>query len=302
MFSTPYRKAIFCVLLANFCFGINFSLVKIIGVGANGNEPLIGPFALNTIRVCTATILFWALYFIMPIKETIAKKDLGRFVLCAICGVILNQTLFIKGLVLTSTIHAAILILGTPIFITLIAWVVLKEKLTTLKITGFAIALFGAIFLALQKENAAVGYNILLGDILVLLNAIAYAIYFVIAKPLMQKYQPLTVIRTVFTIALPFMFALGYNQLQLITFNTWQPIHFMALFGAVIGATFIAYLCNAVALQNIGAARTGSFIYTQPIIATIIAVAFLGDTLSWQKGLAAVLIVAGVFCINKKVD
>jgi drug/metabolite transporter (DMT)-like permease len=300
MFTKPHHKAIFCVLLANFCFGINFSLVKLIAASSATSPALIGPYALNAIRVTTATALFWMLYFIMPQKETIQKKHFGRFLLCALCGVILNQTLFIKGLVLTSTIHAAILILGTPVFITVIAWLLLKEKITSSKIIGLSIALCGALFLALQKENANVGSNILLGDVYVIINAIAYAIYFVIAKPLMQVYKPLTVIRTIFTMALPIMLLIGYPQWQLIQFSTWQPIHFGALFGAVIGATFVAYLCNAIALQTIGAARTGSFIYTQPVIATIIAVLFLGDTLSWQKLLAAALIIGGVYFINKK--
>ena len=116
----------------------------------------------------------------------------------------------------------------------------------------------------------------------------------------MVHYKPLTVIRIIFTLAFPFMLVIGFTQLQNVNFSDWQWHHFAALSGIVLGATFVAYLCNAVALQTIGAARTGSFIYTQPIIATFIAVAFLGDTLTWQKIIAALLIVCGVMLINKK--
>lgn len=300
MFKKPQHIAITCVLIANFCFAINFSLVKMLTNSTPNLKAFIGPYALNVIRVGVATILFWLLYLYTPHKEKILKAHYGRFFACAICGVVLNQTLFIGGLVLTSTIHAAILILGTPIFITLITIIFYKEKVTLIKIIGFIIALSAAVLLALQKENVHIGSNILVGDVLVLLNAIAYAMYFVIAKPLMAHYKPLTVIRTIFTLACPIMLAIGFNQIQLLNFGIWQWQHFVALSGIVLGATFIAYLCNAIALQTIGAARTGAFIYTQPVIATIIAVLFLGDTLTWQKLIAAILIVGGVVLINKK--
>jgi drug/metabolite transporter (DMT)-like permease len=300
MFKNNNTKAILCVLLANFCFGVNFSLVKIVTGAVAGYDTILGPYALNVFRVGISTLLFWILYIFNKNKEKIKKEHLWRFALCAICGVILNQTLFIGGLVLTSTIHAAILILGTPVFITLIAWLFLKERVTITKIAGFVLALSAAIFLALQKENANVGSNIFLGDVLVLLNAIAYAIYFVLVKPLMAVYRPLTVIRMVFTMALPIMVIIGFTQLQQINFSQWQPASILALAGIVLGATFLSYLCNAIALQTIGAARTGSFIYTQPVIATIIAIVFLNDFLSWQKVVAALFIICGVVLINKK--
>jgi drug/metabolite transporter (DMT)-like permease len=292
------QKAIFCVVLANICFGVNFSFVKTICVASDSHGVLLAPYGLNIIRVTVASLLFWLLYFIAPTKENIQTKHLGRFTLCAITGVIINQSLFIKGLALTSTIHASLLILVTPVFITLLAWVVLKENITKLKLAGLSVALIGAILLAFQKEKNTVGANILLGDVYIVINAISYAVYFMIVKPLIQVYKPLTVIRWVFTFSLPIMWVIGFNQLAVVQFSNWTVTHYGALAGVVLGATCIAYLCNAYALHHIGAARTGSFIYIQPFIATIIAIAFLQDSLQWQKCVAGILIMLGVLLIN----
>jgi drug/metabolite transporter (DMT)-like permease len=298
MLHNKTQRAHLYVLIANICFGVNFSFVKILSATNSAGQKYMGAFALNVCRVCIATLLFWVLYFILPKKETIKKEHWGRLFLCAICGVVLNQTLFIKGLHFTSTIHAALLILVTPVFITVLSLWVNKEKLTHKKILGFVLAICGAILLTLQKENEKVGSNIFLGDVFIILNAIVYAIYFIIVKPLMQQYHPLTIIRWVFTLAIPFIVGLGYNEFTAVDFGLWQPKQYWALVGVVIGASFIAYLCNAIALQQIGATKTGSYIYLQPFIATLMAMLFLNDTVSWQKLLSGALIIFGVSFIN----
>ncbi len=292
------RNAILCVVLANICFGINFSFVKTICVATETHSALLEPYGLNIIRVTVASLLFWLLYIISPNKENIQTKHLGRFFLCAITGIIINQSLFIKGLALTSTIHASLLILATPVFITLLAWFVLKENISTRKLLGLCTALVGAVLLAFQKEKNSVGSNILLGDVYIIINAISYAIYFMLVKPLTKVYKPLTVIRWVFTFSLPIMWCIGFSQLTAVQFSVWTSNDYIALAGIVLGATCIAYLCNAYALHHIGAARTGSFIYIQPFIATVIAITFLHDTLQWQKCVAGILIMTGVLLIN----
>jgi drug/metabolite transporter (DMT)-like permease len=182
------------VLGANFFFGANFSIIKYI------TPSLIQPFALNVVRATVTTVLLWVLYLIKPSKAGINKKDIPLFLLCAATGVTINQLLFVKGLSLTTSIHGALLMLATPIFITIIAAVMFKEKLTGNKITGLILGVAGAAALIALKEATNHGTNILLGDIFVTINAIAYAFYLVLVKPLMEKYSALHVLRWVFTL------------------------------------------------------------------------------------------------------
>ena len=76
------------------------------------------PFGMNVIRVGVSVFLFWFFFLFNTQQKGIEKKDWPRFILCALTGIAINQLLFLKGLSLTYSIHAALLMLTTPILIT----------------------------------------------------------------------------------------------------------------------------------------------------------------------------------------
>lgn len=287
-------KAHVAVLAANLLFGANFAAIKYIIPG------YLPPFALNMVRVTGSMILFWLMFASKPGRFSINKKDLGRFIVCAATGVAINQLLFVKGLSLTTSIHGALLMLITPIFITFIAAWLLKEKLNIYKIIGLSLGIGGAINLILMKEGSQHGSDVLAGDMLILINGIAYAFYLVLVRPLMANYSAMHVIRWVFTIG--FFMMLPFGLLPALETN-WQGFdlsHWLALSFVILGGTFFAYLFNIYGVQNIGASATGAYIYTQPVFATAFAMWFTGESLNLAKALSALLIFAGVFLANYK--
>lgn len=287
-------KAHLAVLCTNIFFAVNFSLVKLI------SPKLVGPYGLNVLRAGISAALFWMLWVFGKTSARIQKKDWGRFVLCALTGVAINQMLFIKGLTLTSTIHAALLMLITPIIVTLFALWILKEQFSIFKAFGLSLGIGGAVFLILQREGSQNAPEYLLGDLLILLNAVSYSIYFILVKPLMLRYSPLQVIRWIFTIGFFMILPIGWQQASLIEWSSFQTEHFIALFFVSVFGTFLAYYFNIYGIQHLGASITGSYIYTQPVFAVAIATLFLNEEISWQKIAAALLIFAGVFLVNFK--
>ena len=282
------------VLTANLLFGINFSMVKII------SPELIAPAGLNLVRVIVSVSLFWLMFLFKPTRIRIEKKDLPRFLLCALTGVTINQLLFIKGLTLSTPIHGALLILATPVFILIFSLIIGYETATVGKISGLLLAIAGAAVLILSKGESVIGANILLGDILITINAISYAVYFLLAKPLMVKYGPLTVIRWVFTFGLPMMLPFCWNDFIETKWENFEVNSWIALSFVVIGATFLAYLFTSFALHQLSPSATGSYIYVQPIFSAAISIIFLNEEAALYKLLAAVLIFTGVFLINRK--
>jgi drug/metabolite transporter (DMT)-like permease len=287
-------KAHLAVLGTNLFFAANYSLVKLI------SPALVKPFALNVLRVGFSLVLFWSIWAFGKVHVRIARKHWGRFVLCSITGIVINQMLFIKGLTLTSTIHASLLILATPLLISVFALVVLKETVTVFKVVGLALGIGGSVLLISTKESSVHASNYLLGDLLILLNAISYAVYFILVKPLMQVYSPLQVIRTVFTLGFVLMLPLGWQELQQIQWPLFEAKHILALAGVVFTGTFLAYLFTAYGIQNLGAGTTGAYIYTQPVFAVLIATLFLSENLGWVKIIAAALIFTGVYLVSFK--
>ncbi len=290
-------KAHLGLLGTNIFFAINLSTVKYL----TGNH-FMQPFGMNVIRVGVSAILFWLLFLLNPVKKTIDRVDLPRFVLCALTGIAINQMLFLKGLSMTYSIHAVLLMLTTPILITIIAAWLLKERIGFYKVLGLGLGISGAVLLITSGKNTGNGDNILLGDLLILINAIAYTFYFILVKPLMLKYNPVQVIRIIFSIGFLMVLPFGWNEFIAIEWQSFGRLEYTCIGLIVIGGTFLAYLFNVYGIKILGASMAGTYIYSQPVFAAIIAMIFLKEPLELYKIMAACLIFTGVYLCNKKIS
>ena len=288
-------KAHLALLGTNIFFAINFTAIKYLV-----NQGFIQPFALNLVRAGVSTILLWLLFFMKPSKVVIQKKDVGRFILCALLGITINQLLFVKGLSLTYSIHASLLMLATPLFITILAAWLLRETLTGNKIIGLVLGISGAIILIASRGNAGNASDILLGDIMVTLNALAYAYYFILVKPLMTSYNPVAITRIIFTIGFFMMLPFCWQEFKQVDFSTYTTAAWACLAVIVVCGTFLAYLFNVYGIKILGASIAGTYIYSQIVFASVIAMVFLKESFTVSKLLAAGCIFAGVYLTNKK--
>lgn len=287
-------KAHIAVLATNLFFAANYSFIKLI------SPSFIKPFGLNIYRVGISIILFWIIWLFGKTPAGIRKEDIKRFVLCGLTGVAINQLFFLKGLTMTSTVHGSLLMLTTPLLITVFALWVLKEAMTLTKAIGLALGIGGATLLILSKEGSAQGNNYILGDMLILINAISYSIYFILVKPLMQHYSPLQVIRWIFTIGFFIMLPFGWMEATEVNFALFSWEEFAAFSAIIFTGTFLAYIFNAYGIRHLGAGITGAYIYTQPVFAVIIASLLLGERITLLKSMAALLIFSGVYVAGMK--
>jgi drug/metabolite transporter (DMT)-like permease len=285
-------RAHIAVLFTNIFFAVNYSLIKYI------SPSHIGSFGLNVLRVGVSLLLFWLLWAFGPRADKIKKEHWLLFFLCGLTGVALNQMLFIKGLTITSTIHASLLMLCTPLLITILAFWVLREKVTFWKIAGLVLGIGGAVLLISSKEAA--GTASLKGDVLIILNAIAYTIYFILVKPLMKSYPPLVVVRWVFTFGFILMLPFGWKQFTDTDWSSLMLKDYLALLFLCICGTFLAYIFNVFGIKYLGAGTTGAYIYTQPVFVALIAILLLGERFTIEKAIAGSLIFAGVFLVSRK--
>ena len=262
----------------------------------------VKPFAFILLRVSVATICiyFFHRHFVKGAIQD--KKDLWPLFVSAVFGVAGNMLLFFKGLSITSPINASVLMLNTPIFVLIFAAFMLKEKLTINKISGILIAALGALLL-IGGRNFTFNQTSALGDLFVTLNAIIYAFYLVYAKKLMVKYHPLTV--TLYAFFFGFFLVLPFGLSQTLEIDVahlplsiWGAIAFVT-----IGATFLTYVLNAYALKHASSSLVGSYIYLQPVLATLIAILSGKDHLSADKFLSMLIVFSGVFLASyKKLD
>jgi drug/metabolite transporter (DMT)-like permease len=284
-------KAHIAIFSANFIYGANYSVAK-------GIMPAhFGPFAIIFLRVAGAIILFSMLYSLK--REKIQREDWGRFILCGLTGVAINQLMFFKGLSLTSPIEAAIILTASPILVLIAAAILAKERITYTKSFGVFLGLIGALLLIVQRPNDLIEEYSIWGNFMILLNAISYAFFLVLVRPLMQKYRVGTVMLVVFTIGFIPVIPISYHELSLVE---WAIIPSWAYWGLgfiIVGTTFLAYLLNAYGLVTVSASVVSSYIYLQPFLAASIAMMLGKDSLDISKVVSAFLVFTGVYMISK---
>lgn len=287
-------KAHLFLFLANLIYGINYTIAKDV------MPQYIGPSGFVLLRVIGATLLFWLIGTSIK-SEKIEKEDLKRFILCGFFGVAANQILFFEGLNLTTPINASIIMITTPILVLIIASWLIKEKITKNKMAGIFLGISGAVTLIILKPGEIGFFNSKnsLGDLFIFLNAAFYAFYLAMAKPLMKKYNTLTVIKWVFLFGLIMVIPFGFKQFNAIVWQDIPPNIWYAITFVVVCTTFLAYLFNNVALKLVSPSVVSAYIYLQPILGSAVALWMGKDSLDWLKVIAAVLIFTGVYLVSK---
>ena len=285
-------KAHIALLLVTLIYAANYTIAKEV------MPRYLTPDALVFTRILTGMIVFWLLASVKT--ERVAKADFGRLILSGVFGAAVNMLAFFKGLNLTTPINASLIMLIVPIIVLSISAIFYDERITRLKGIGIFLGLIGAGFLVGNGRTISLSSSGLVGDLLVCLNATSYAVYLVLVKQLMMKYNTMTVLKWVFTFGFVAVFpftisdflAADFSNLPL---NIWLAISFI-----LVCVTIMTYLFNAYALQYVTASVVSVYVYLQPLFASIIALSFGKDSLSFGKIIAYILIFSGVLMVSQK--
>jgi len=287
-------KSHLALFFANLIYALTFTLAKDV------MPDTIQPMGFILVRVTGGMILFRMVHRIW-IREKVKREDYGILILCALFGVAINMSFFLKGLNYTTPIHAAVTMTSTPIIVFILAIIFHGEKKLPLRIVGVVLGAIGAIIITIYGRKLETGNpNLALGNLFILINSFSYAIYLMIVKPLMTRYHFLTIMKWMFSIGFVVILPFGYSDALAVEWGgisdkIWGEIAFV-----VIGTSFIAYMCNIYALKRLRASTVGFYIYLQPVLATIIALILGSDKLDPIKVLASLIIFIGVYLVGRK--
>lgn len=282
-------------MFANILFGINYSISKDI------MPDYIPPFGLALLRIISGLVIFWLISFFMK-KEKVDRKDIWYIALCAFFGVFLNQMMFLSGLNLSTPINASIIMTSNPVIVMLFSALILHEAITKQKVTGIIIGASGAILLTLFNAEGSLdfGSDKFLGNLFQLINTSAFGLYLVLVKKVMKKYQGVTVLKWLYVFGLFYIFPVGIGQFLEID---WQAIPFdiyLAIAYLLVMVTVVAYFMNMYALKHVMPSTVSTYIYAQPVIASLFAVLTGRDRLTWLEIIASLLVFAGVYLVSKR--
>ncbi len=286
--------AIIAALTATSIFGLNHTITK------NLMPVFITPPGLLLARVLGACTLFWIIS-IFSKKEKIQKKDWPKFLFCSVFGMSINMISAIKGLELSTPINSSIISTISPIIVFIISIIMIKEKVIKTRLIGVAIGFIGAISIILI--NTRTNFNpedIRSGNLLLLLNSISYAIYLVAVRSLTKKYSVITIMKWLFLLGVILNTPFSIHHFLEIPWEIYDKITFIKIGFVVTGATFAVYLLNIYALKTLKASTVGMFIYLQPIIGILYAIATASDILKLTDIIAVCLVFTGIYLVSLK--
>ena len=268
------------------------------------------PFRFLLYRYVIASILSLPLliHYLPKIKNL--KKTLAKISLIEILGGTLALSLLYSGLSMTSAIEASLITTTTPIFVSILAVMILKEKEEKHEVVGLSIAFIGTLLLTLLPVFN--GYSqlnsiSLTGNLLVIGQNIVTALYFVLTKKYYQEMPKLFVVTISFYICLITFAPLsafeagGISQLiaaigqDLQHISVWVASGYMAIFGSIIG--FTTYLKGQ---EGIEASEATLFTYLQPLIYIPMGIWMLNENVSSIQIGSLLIILLGVIVAEKR--
>ncbi len=286
-------KAHLALIVANLFFGINYPVAKSL------MPDFFQPMEIIILRISCSIILFWVFQYLFLYEKT-ERKDLFKFALCGLFGVSINQVLFFEGLNLSTPIDASIIMVSNPILVLLIASFAKNEKLSWIKVTGIILGSAGALVTIIYGKNHTSGTNPFLGNILLFANALSYAVYLVMIKPLMAKYNSFTVMKWTFLFGGLFVIPFTPGAFTSTNWETFNVFSWSAIVYVLIASTFLAYLLIAYSMKVVNASVASFYIFFQPVIASVLSMVIYQEKLQAIKIFAALMIFAGVYLVSKK--
>jgi len=272
-------------------FGINYVASKLI-------VKILPPLLWASVRVLVSGVVLFAITSSTGRKSPPWKREYFLpLTLFAFLGIIVSQGSFLLGLHYTTATNSAVLTTLIPIFTLLFITLFGKERLTGRRGLGFAFALAGVLVMK-RIENFSFSLsgsgNTLLGDGLTVLNCLSYGLFLTLSKKFIEKHDPLW--------TTTWLFLVGGVGLTILATPDW--LHFQApalnfqlvacMIFTIFGSTLLAYFLNNWALGRTKTSSVALYIYLQPVIASLLAWAFLDEVVSLRTLVSIALIFIGM--------
>ncbi|MDR0982653.1 MAG: DMT family transporter [Culturomica sp.] len=284
------------ILCTNLIFGMNIPIAKSVL-----SEEVLSPFALTLLRMAVATLFFWGIGLFTK-SEKVPAKDLLLMLFASFFGLAGAQISFAFALQNSSPVSLSLISSLTPVVVMLLAALFLKEPVSWKKTIGVLFGVAGASLIIVNSlHTIVVGENRMLGNLLGVVNIVSYAIYLVMIRPIAQRYSAVTVMKWMFLFSVPLSMPWGMGDLlsaKLFTSET-TVTELLSVTYIVVFATTIAYFLIPIGLKRMRPTTVSMYSNIQPIVASTVAIVVGQDVFSWDKPLAAVLVLYGVYLVTQ---
>jgi drug/metabolite transporter (DMT)-like permease len=268
-------------------WGVNFVVVKYA-------TQVFNPVAFTGLRVGTAAIFLGAVVLARG-GVSLHRLDVLRLILLGVLGNGLYQLFFVHGVARTRAGNAALIVGAAPAFIALVARARGLERVKRMTLIGIGLSVLGVALVIAGSAASSQGQNTLLGSVLVFLGVLCWTVYTIMLQPFTKRVDVIQLSAvTLVGGAVPLVIA----STPALIATDWKQVGlggWMALLYSSVISMGVAYFFWYRGLRVLGPTRTAVYSNLQPIVALLVAWAFIGEIPTIFQGVGAVTIIAGVF-------
>jgi drug/metabolite transporter (DMT)-like permease len=230
------------------------------------------------------------------------RKDIPYFALLGFIGITFHQWLQSTGLVTALASTTAWIVATTPIFMAILGWLVLREKLSGLQVFGIALATVGVLLVVTEGDfdKLGIGEFGTPGDILIMISALNWAIFSTLSRRGLREHPAVTMMLYVMGFgwlfsSILFFAGSGLSEISRLSLYGWLGILFLG-----VACSGLAYIFWYDGLQAVPASQVGAFLYLEPLIAVIVAALVLNEPVLLASLVGGGTILFGVWLVNRK--
>lgn len=256
----------------------------------------VPPFGISFWRWSTAALLLlpFSLPYLRP-RWGYVRRRWKSLALLAVLLIGSGNTVLYVAVNHTTAINASIVNSAQPLITVMLAWLVLRDRVSKVQAIGVALSFLGVLAIVTRGElGVLLGLRFNPGDVMMVGAVFSWAFYAVLLKRWNHELHPIAFLQMILT----------FGALSVLPFYLWETafdrsMHFdlttvaFVLYAAVL-ASIVAVACWNVGVAAIGPNRAGVFVYLIPVFTTVFAVAFLDEAVRPYHAAGFALILGGI--------
>lgn len=261
----------------------------------------ISPTTLIFVRFTLGTVLLLLLLSLRGVRPLPPREAWASLALMGLVGIFVHQLLQAFGLTMTTAVHTGWLIGLIPIWSALLSAAVLKEKFGPLKVLGLAGGFLGAVLVITQGNlgRSTLRLPSTRGDFLILLSTVNWAVYTVLGHATIRRLGPLRasagmMLFGTLMLAPLFFWHHGFAEMSQLTSVGWAALLFLG-----IACSGLGYLFWYGALERIEASRVAGFLYLEPFVTLLAAMALLRESVHWSTLAGGLIVLSSVYLLQR---
>ena len=214
-------------------------------------------------------------------------RELPLLLLLGFLGIALHQWLQAYGLVTATAVATGWIVATAPIFIAILGWMFLRERIRPVQALGILVASAGVLLLVGKAPGR--------GELLVLLSAPNWAVFSILSRKTLARHPPATLMLWIMTIGWLMITASGAAGVPALDGRGWIALVFLGVL-----CSGVAYVFWFDALATLPAARVGALLYLEPLVTVVVAAAVIRELPTAVTLLGGAAILGGVWLAARK--